>query len=69
MAQNSINRYHFSVDWGGSRIGFAEVSGLNIEIEVVSVRDGSSPIDSGRKVPGIRKFSNIIFETWNNERR
>ena len=62
MAQNSINRYHFSVDWGGARIGFAEVSGLNIEIEVVAVRDGSSTVDSGRKVPGIRKFSNIILK-------
>ena len=62
MAQNSINRYHFSVDWGGTRIGFAEVSGLNIEIEVVAVRDGSSPVDSGRKVPGIRKFSNITLK-------
>jgi len=62
MPQNSINRYHFSVDWGGARIGFAEVSGLNIEIEVVSVRDGSSPIDSGKKVPGIRKFSNITLK-------
>ncbi|KQS39821.1 phage tail protein [Pedobacter sp. Leaf194] len=62
MAQSALNRYHFSVDWGGTRIGFAEVSGLNIEIEVVSVRDGSSAIDSGRKVPGIRKFSNIILK-------
>ncbi|MBC6110390.1 phage tail protein [Pedobacter fastidiosus] len=62
MAGNSINRYHFSVDWGGSRIGFAEVSGLDIEIEAVSVRDGSSAADSGRKIPGIRKFSNITLK-------
>lgn len=62
MAQNSINRYHFLVDWGGTRVGFAEVSGLNIEIEVVAVRDGSSAVDSGAKIPGIRKFSNIILK-------
>jgi len=35
MSQNTISRYHFSVEWGGSRIGFMEVSGLNIEIEAV----------------------------------
>jgi len=62
MAENSINRYHFIVDWGGTRVGFAEVSGLDIEIEAVSVRDGSSPVDSGRKIPGLRKFSNIILK-------
>jgi phage tail-like protein len=62
MAENSLNRYHFTADWGGTRIGFAEISGLDIEIEVVSVRDGSSPIDSGRKIPGIRKFSNITLK-------
>lgn len=62
MPENSLNRYHFTADWGGTRIGFAEISGLDIEIEVVSVRDGSSPIDSGRKIPGIRKFSNIILK-------
>jgi len=62
MAENSINRYHFIVDWGGTRVGFSEVSGLDIEIEAVSVRDGSSPVDSGRKIPGLRKFSNIILK-------
>lgn len=62
MSQNSLNRYHFTVQWGGSRIGFAEVSGLNIEIEAISLRDGSSPVDSSKKQPGIRKFSNIILK-------
>lgn len=62
MSQNSINHYHFIAEWGGTRIGFAEISGLDIEIDAVSVRDGSSPIDSGRMVPGIRRFSNIILK-------
>ncbi|WP_316829369.1 phage tail protein [Pedobacter aquatilis] len=62
MAINPLSRYHFSVQWGGARLGFAEVSGLNIEIEAVSNRDSSSPTDSGRKTPGIRKFSNISLK-------
>ena len=62
MAHSVINRYHFSVDWGGARIGFMEVSGLDIEIEAVSFREGSSPEDSFRKIPGLRKYSNITLK-------
>ncbi|RYF90807.1 MAG: phage tail protein [Chitinophagaceae bacterium] len=62
MYYNAINRYHFKVDWGGSRLGFAEVSGLDIAIEAVSFRDGNSPEDQFRKMPGLRKFSNITLK-------
>jgi phage tail-like protein len=62
MAHNAINRYHFSVQWGGTRIGFIEVSGLEIEIEAVSFRDGSDPDDSFRKIPGLRKYTDITLK-------
>lgn len=62
MSQNIINRYHFMVEWGGSRVSFAEVSGLDIEIEAIAIREGSSPEDSFRKVPGLRKFSDITLK-------
>ena len=62
MSQKIFNRYHFSIDWGGSRIGFMEVSGLDIEIEAISFREGSSPQESFRKVPGLRKFSDITLK-------
>ena len=62
MSQKVFNRYHFSVEWGGSRIGFMEVSGLDIEIEAISYRDGASPDDSFRKIPGLRKFSDITLK-------
>ncbi len=62
MSQKIFNRYHFSVEWGGSRIGFMEVSGLDIELEAISFREGSSPEDSFRKVPGLRKFSDITLK-------
>lgn len=62
MSENAINRYHFTADWGGNRIGFTEISGLDIEIEAIITRDGSSPVDSRRKIPGLRKFSNIILK-------
>ena len=62
MAQNTLNSYHFIVNWGGSNIGFMEVSGLDIEIEAVSLREGGSPEDSFRKIPGLRKYSDITLK-------
>lgn len=62
MAQQALNLYHFQVQWGGTRTGFSEISGLDIEIETVSFREGSSPVDSERKMPGLRKFSNITLK-------
>jgi phage tail-like protein len=57
-----INHYHFSVDWGGTRNEFLEVSGLDMNIEVISVRDGSSKLDSEMKTPGLLKFSDVTLK-------
>ncbi|MBO9591345.1 MAG: phage tail protein [Niabella sp.] len=57
-----VSRYHFTADWGGSRMGFAEISGLNIEIEPVLFREGASPEDQMRKLPGLRSYSNIVLK-------
>lgn len=63
MAQHQpLSQYHFQVQWGGNRIAFQEISGLDIEIETVNFREGSSPADSERKLPGLRKFSNITMK-------
>ena len=51
--------FHFTVEWGGQRIGFSEVSGLTQENQAIEYRDGSFPEFSSIKMPGIRKFSNI----------
>lgn len=60
--QQPLTQYHFQVDWGGSRMAFTEVSGLDIEIEAVGFRDGTSPVDSDRKIPGLKKFNNISLK-------
>lgn len=52
---------HFKVDWGGNNIGFMEVSGLSIELDVVDYREGSSPESSVRKIPGLKKFSDVTL--------
>jgi phage tail-like protein len=62
MSASPLNRYHFSVEWGGTRIGFMEVSGLDIEIEAVTYREGSSAEDTFKKIPGLKKYSNITLK-------
>jgi phage tail-like protein len=59
---NPLLNNHFTVEWGGSKIAFTEVSGLTIEREVVEYRPGSSPEDGFTKIPGLQKFSNIVLK-------
>ena len=71
-------KFQFQVDWGGTKIGFTEVTGLDVETEVVEYRHGASPEYSKIKMPGMQKFSNItlkrgtfkgdneLFEWWNS---
>ncbi|HEY9115530.1 MAG TPA: phage tail protein [Bacteroidales bacterium] len=54
--------FHFIVNWGGTQVGFSEVSGLNIESQVIEYRDGASPEYSSRKMPGLKKFANITLK-------
>ncbi len=54
--------FHFRVDWGGSSFGFSEVSGLNMETQVIEYRDGSSPDYSVIKMPGMQKYPNITLK-------
>lgn len=62
MAEYPLPKFHFQVEWGGSKIGFTEVSGLDISTEVIEYRDGASPEYSKVKMPGQRKFSNITLK-------
>ncbi len=54
--------FHFDVDWGGARGGFAEVSGLDIEIGVIEYREGNSRDDHAQKMPGLKKYPNIVLK-------
>nr|WP_319509689.1 phage tail protein [uncultured Draconibacterium sp.] len=57
-----IVKFHFQVDWGGTKIGFTEVSGLDVETEVVEYRHGASPEYVKTKMPGMQKYSNITLK-------
>ena len=65
--KNSMSTYplttnHFIVEWGGKRIGFTEVLGLSIGIDSISYRDGASPVNSPKKMPGKIKYHNVILK-------
>jgi phage tail-like protein len=62
MANYPLVKFHFQVDWGGTKIGFTEVSGLDVETEVVEYRVGSSPEYSKTKMPGMQKYGNITLK-------
>jgi phage tail-like protein len=57
-----LPKFHFLVEWGGTRIGFTEVSGLDFETEVIEYREGSSPVYHKTKQPGLTKYSNVTLK-------
>jgi phage tail-like protein len=62
MATYPLPKFHFLVEWGGSKIGFSEVTGLDMQIEPIEYRDGSSPQYTKIKMPGMQKYSNITLK-------
>ncbi len=72
-----LPKFHFSVEWGGGPVNFTEVSGLDVETEIIEYRDGANPRYSKQKIPGMQKYANVVlkrgimpadnlfFEWWN----
>jgi phage tail-like protein len=62
MSQYPVSKFHFQVEWGGSKIGFTEVTGLEVSTEVIEYRDGASREYHKIKMPGMQKFGNITMK-------
>ncbi len=62
MTNYPFVKFHFQVDWGGTKIGFSEVTGLKVETEVVEYSDGASLEHSSIKMPGRVKYENITLK-------
>jgi len=63
MATNyPLVKFHFKVVWGGTQIGFTEVSGLKVETKVIEYRHGASPQYSKIKMPGLQEYGNITLK-------
>ncbi|HYJ65088.1 MAG TPA: phage tail protein [Parafilimonas sp.] len=57
-----LPKFHFELEWGGTRIGFTEVTGLDFETEVIEYREGNMPSYNKTKQPGLRKFTDITLK-------
>ena len=63
MAENyPLTAIHFLVEWGGTRIGFTEVSGLTVELQSIDYREGNALEYQVTKMPGIPQYSNITLK-------
>ncbi|MGB3464674.1 MAG: phage tail protein [Cyclobacteriaceae bacterium] len=57
-----VSVFHFQVEWGGTRIGFTEVSGMTVELQTIDYREGDAPEYQVTKMPGIPQYSNITLK-------
>ncbi|MCC5946173.1 MAG: phage tail protein [Bernardetiaceae bacterium] len=59
-----LPKFHFEVDWGSvaSGLGFQEVSGLDVEAQVIEYRHGNNPVFSTIKMPGLLKTGNVTMK-------
>ena len=61
MTHDPYASYSFLVE-GINVASFAEVSGLEVEIETIEYREGNDPTAGVRKLPGLTKFANIVLK-------
>ncbi len=57
-----IPKFHFQVKWDSEVMSFQEVSGLDIEAQLIEYRHGDSPEFSTIKMPGIKKSGNVTMK-------
>jgi phage tail-like protein len=62
MAEYPLPKWHFQVEWGGTKIGFTEVSGLEVTTEEIKYRAGSSLESNEIKMPGRQTFGDITLK-------
>ncbi len=57
-----LPRFHFQVDWGGSKISFTEVTGLVMEREKIEYRHSDSKDFHKIAQPGLQKIANLVLK-------
>lgn len=67
MRDRPYVQFNFLVDLGdgntdGPEAGFAEVSGLSMEIELIEYRNGNSRENQVMKLPGLAKVGNVTLK-------
>lgn len=63
MAANyPLSKFHFLVDWGGTRIGFTDVTGLEVSTQKIEYRDGAMPQYAKVSMPGMQTYGDLTFK-------
>lgn len=57
-----LPKFHFQVKWDAEVMSFQEVSGLDMEAQLIEYRHGDSKEFSTVKMPGIKKFGNVTMK-------
>ncbi len=55
-------KFYFEVKWDSQVMSFQEVSGLDIEAQILEYRHGDNPVFSTVKMPGIKKNGNVTMK-------
>ncbi|MBA6293748.1 phage tail protein [Colwellia sp. MB3u-70] len=55
-------KFHFQVKWDSEVMSFQEVSGLDLESQIIEYRAGDSKQFSTVKMPGIQKSGNVTMK-------
>ena len=73
MATSSdpYGRFNFQVKIDGIIVaGFSEVSGLTTDTNIIEYREGSDIVGTARKLPGLRKYNNIVLKRgWTTDNK
>ncbi|MEK6749771.1 MAG: phage tail protein [Pseudomonadota bacterium] len=62
MAEYPLPKYHFQVDWGGTKIGFTEVNGLEVSTDKIEYRDGASKEYTKVRMPGMQTYGDLTLK-------
>jgi phage tail-like protein len=62
MAEYPLPKSHFQVEWGGTKIGFSEVTGLEVTTEKIEYRDGASKEFTKLRMPGMQTFGDLTLK-------
>jgi phage tail-like protein len=55
-------KFLFTLEWAGQTASFQEVTGLDIETQVIEYRSGSSKTFSTVKMPGLKKYGDVTLK-------
>jgi len=55
-------RFQFQVKWDSTELVFQEVTGLNVETQVIEYRGGNSKAFAPVKMPGLQKYGNVTLK-------